>query len=775
MEKSQTVQNQMIPSQQGAWKDLALHTIGWKAFQDLCGQICEVLFNAPTESFRETGDQGLDGFLYLGKNSLPTILQCKYSSVPGRTAALSDLTQEDEKIKYLINQGNTESYIFMTNCSLSADMANKYRSHLREMGFSKPHILGKQYIIRAIRSSNKLRALVPQVYGLGDLSAIMDARKAEQTAAILGHWKSTLHSYVPTRSHRSAVEALMEHGIVLLLGNPATGKSTLAAVLTTLASESEKGRRFKVSGAKQLMQIWNPNEKDGFYWVDDAFGANQLRDEYVGDWAEGFEDLAVALNAGNKFVLTSRRHIYMAAKPRLGTRNLHALSTGNAVVKVDEYSDEEKSRILYNLIKFGKQPTFWKTSVKHFLGDVAKNEPFVPGVIKRLADPVFTKRIPMSRDGLLGFLREPETHLIDVISELRPAQIAALSLIFVHNGTLPRSAIHSELAEKVEALYGVEKSAIEASLVEMTGSFVEESSENTDKFWIYEHPTILDAVTEYIRRNNSMLELFVEGASINTLLSNVVCDGSASIRDAMVLPKNLNNNVVRRIVRSEDILDINKAIFGFIARRSSNEFLRDVIGAFPNLFKRSVVHSVNVTNDVKIIAAAKAHRIGLLENSIRIELATLLEASISSASDSSILESDLILNLIEPKNLLRIGGKLIGEIIPNMSGAADQIGDDADLDIDPDDVFSDLQGFLDSAKELFEDCKFAEDALSSAEDGIDDAHHHLRRRQEEKEKEEEEEGRREYARAFGYVPREALPLNSHRRARARDLFDDVDE
>lgn len=29
----------------GPWSDLALHTIGWRAFQDLCSQVCEVVLS----------------------------------------------------------------------------------------------------------------------------------------------------------------------------------------------------------------------------------------------------------------------------------------------------------------------------------------------------------------------------------------------------------------------------------------------------------------------------------------------------------------------------------------------------------------------------------------------------------------------------------------------------------------------------------------------------------------------------------------------------------
>ena len=49
----------------GPWSDLALHTIGWRAFQDLCSQVCEVMLKRPVENFREAQDGGHDAVLLI--------------------------------------------------------------------------------------------------------------------------------------------------------------------------------------------------------------------------------------------------------------------------------------------------------------------------------------------------------------------------------------------------------------------------------------------------------------------------------------------------------------------------------------------------------------------------------------------------------------------------------------------------------------------------------------------------------------------------------------
>ncbi|HCX11554.1 MAG TPA: hypothetical protein DHU81_14690, partial [Hyphomonas sp.] len=71
----------------------------------------------------------------------------------------SDLTAEISNVQELVKAGQADTYVFMTNMSVDAPVAAAMRTKLRELGVRKPHILGRQYIVRAIRSSARLRAL----------------------------------------------------------------------------------------------------------------------------------------------------------------------------------------------------------------------------------------------------------------------------------------------------------------------------------------------------------------------------------------------------------------------------------------------------------------------------------------------------------------------------------------------------------------------------------------------------------------------------------------
>ncbi len=417
----------------GPWTDLALHTLGWKAFQDLCAQTCEEILKLPVEIYREAQDGGQDA-VFLSRNRkgkklpMPATIQCKFTSRAASGLKPFDLKREENHIISLKNEGQVETYILMTNMTVDGPVAVSIKKRLRELSVIHPHVFGKEFLTRVIRASPRLRALVPRVYGLGDLSTILDERQATQTKALLGHMLPTLSVYVPTRPHLQAVRTLAKHHIVLLLGDPATGKSTIAAILATIASEHADHTCYKADGPEGLLDSWNPDAPSAFYWIDDAFGPNQPREDFIDRWITIMPKVQAAIAAGNQFVLTSRRHIYEAAKPKLGSRNHPLFRDGEAIVNVGALTPHEREQILYNHIKAGKQSSLWKARVKPQLASLANESSLLPEIARRLGDPAYTKQITTTNDSLLKFIREPKAHLIQTIDELSKLHRAVLTL-----------------------------------------------------------------------------------------------------------------------------------------------------------------------------------------------------------------------------------------------------------------------------------------------------------------------------------------------------------
>lgn len=678
----------------GPWSDLALHTIGWRAFQDLCSQVCEVVLGRSVEIFREAQDGGQDAVFLIpaGNGALPIgTVQCKHTSDAARTLKISDLTAELDHVEELVKAGQADTYAFMTNMSVDAPVAAAMRAKLRELGVRKPHIFGRQYIVRVIKSSSRLRALVPQVYGLGDLTSIVDERLSEQSRALLDSWIPKLRTYVPTQAHRAAVNAISEHGVVLLLGNPSSGKSAIGAIVSTIASENPNNTVLALTSPRDFEAGWNPNDPGRFFWIDDAFGSNVLRDDYVQDWASAFSKLQAAIKHGNRFLLTSRKHIYEAARRRLGQRNLAQFVDGSAVVDVGELTFEEKTQILYNHINFGEQSQSWRSSVKPHLTAVAAVSNFLPGIAERLGDPNFTKGLAPRESSLVRFMEEPTEHLIDTINALDDHLQAALILVYVHQAGFDPSNHDASAAQAVAELTGYPLSKIQDCFAELKGSFLKLSGSR----WTFAHPTISDALTEILRQRPHMMAALLRGATIDTILSSFTCEGSPHIQDALLIPAALDDALVARLGRTPDELHRNRMLFHFLSYRSSEAVFVKTVEQFPNLLRRFCWRSDLASNDPKIATCARAHHLGVLPDDLHSEIADRLESAMLSDLDVSFFDEPQMLAAIPALRLIEMGLALRTTVLPSIEERIDEIVADADLDEEPDSHFNKLLDILD--------------------------------------------------------------------------------
>jgi hypothetical protein len=150
---------------QGPLNNLALHTLGWKAFQDLCAQICEVALQQVVSVYREAQDGGQDAVFLLrdrdGKVTTGTV-QCKFTSDPYCRLKPYHLTEEKKVIRELVKKNLAHTYYFITNMGIDAPDAVSIRDDLIHLGITEPHVLGRDWITLQIRESARLRALVPR-------------------------------------------------------------------------------------------------------------------------------------------------------------------------------------------------------------------------------------------------------------------------------------------------------------------------------------------------------------------------------------------------------------------------------------------------------------------------------------------------------------------------------------------------------------------------------------------------------------------------------------
>ena len=495
--------------------------------------------------------------------------------------SLKGLSDELKKTVRLAYRGLADNYIIMTNYHVSGVSDEIIRgAFLKIKEIKNIFIFGSDWITLKIRESNRLRMLVPRVYGLGDLSQILDDRAYTQANEILKSMGEDLSKFVVTAPHKKSAKALIEFGFVLLLGEPASGKSTIAASLSLGAIDIWGCSTLKIRDADEFMERWNPLEPRQFFWVDDAFGATQYQRETSNAWNKAFPAMDAAIKKGARILFTSRDYIYRAAQSDLKTLAFPLLKESQVIINVQDLERSEKEQILYNHIKLGNQDVVFKKKVKPFLPNIVESSHFLPEIARRLGNKFFTKNIHFSKEAVLQFVENPIDFLVDVICTMDRDSRAALALIFMGGGSI-ESPIHltPEALEAVNLIGGTQFGVREA-LNNMDGSLVKLYHIGGSSRWIFKHPTISDAFDSIIAGDHELLDIFLTGTRINKLISEVTC-GDVGLKGAkLIIPES------RYVLLLERIKEINNSyvLYVFLAYRCDKAFLNKYIQQNPNIF-----------------------------------------------------------------------------------------------------------------------------------------------------------------------------------------------
>jgi len=605
-----------------------LHRLGWNSFQQLCLTIAREVLGQTVQSFLDSNDAGRDGAFAGSWTRSPGqhfsgnfVIQCKFSSKAGSLLTKSGIAEEIPKVRKLVSNGLCDVYILMTNAGMSAKQEAQIKAALSGAGVRNVLICGSTWIEDQIRESTRLRMLVPRVYGLGDLSQILDQRAYAQASAVLESLRDDLAKVVITESYRKAVNALDEHGFVLLIGEPAAGKTTIASMLAMAAADKWKSSVLKLADPAKVVERWNVDEPSQFFWIDDAFGVTQYESPLVHGWNHSLVQVKTMLRRGARIVMTSRDYIYKRARQDLKESAFPLLSESQVVIDVHDLSDLEKQQILYNHVKLGKQTAEFRATLQPHLEYMAAHPRFIPETARRISDPLFTNDLYMSKYHLGEFVEKREQLLLEVIQSLDASSKAALGLIYMRKDHL-ESPIMLQGSEPnaIERLGSTLGQCIQA-LDALNGSLVTHMHVDDQPVWRFKHPTIGDAYAATLAFSPDLLGIFLSGSSTENLLSQVTC-GNVGVEKAVIVPKSLFPTMIQRLrdfsasnqykVGSMSSWGARWTLYRFLANRCSKDFLAAYLEQSPDVLQRVAKPGLNLSAVSEVDLAVRLHEFGLL-------------------------------------------------------------------------------------------------------------------------------------------------------------------
>ena len=659
-----------------------LHSLGWKSFQQLCHTVIREILGQTVEPFLDSHDGGRDGaftgkWTSAGQEDLsgPFVFQCKFTSKANYSLKASDFSDEIDKVKRLVNQGICRSYVLMTNAGVSGDREKEIIKLLNAAGVEQVRILGSTWIIDQIRENKRLRMLVPRVYGLGDLSQILDDRAYDQAQSILESMRDDLAKVVVTDAYRRSIAAIDEYSFVLLIGEPASGKTTVASLLSMSAIDQWNASILKLDHPDDVTTHWNPNESSQFFWLDDAFGVTQYDESLVSRWNYILPKIQAMLHRGAKIVMTSRDYIYNRARNDLKGSAFPLLNESQVVIDVHELSIQEKEQILYNHVKLGNQTRSFRTKIKPHLQKAASHPLFIPETARYLGSRFFTKDLVISARNVCHFVEKREELLQEVLRGLDTDSRAALALIYMRNGRL-ESPIQLQESETLaiahqDSTFGGCLSALDA----LKGNLVRLSSVNGDRVWQFSHPTIGDAFAEILAQNPEQIEILIQGTEPERLLGQITC-GDVGLEKAVVVPRGLFPQIIEKLrllrqgesytTESFSASRAKNSLHSFLTSRCSPEFLSSYLEHDSDLLTEICEPGLSLDVVPEVSLAKHLHELRLLPDRHRKKFVNAVSDYAVDGQDASALDDESVQSLFTEDELTELVRRIRSQTLPRL-------------------------------------------------------------------------------------------------------------
>ena len=701
-----------------------LHSLGWKSFQNLCVAIAGEVWGQVVQSFFDSRDGGRDGAFHgtwrpqKGESFQGSFTaQCKFTAKAGKTMQLSDLDNELEKAGRLASRGLADNYILFTNAHLTGATEEAVRKTFEAIpGIRHFAAYGHERISQFIRESPRLRMLVPRVYGLGDLSQIFDERAYAQAREVLSALGDDLAKFVITDAYRKSAKALVEHGFVLLLGEPACGKSTIAAALAVGALDEWGCFTVKVRDADDFVRHSNPHEPKQFFWVDDAFGSTQFDWSSAVAWNRVFPHVQAAIRRGARVLFTSRDYIYRSARDYLKESALPVMKESQVVIRVEHLSKAEREQILYNHIRLGRQKKEFKGVLKPLLSGVASNQRFSPEIARRLGNPVFTQHLLVTKSALDEFVSHPIELLCEIIRTLDADSRSAIALVFMRGGTLPSPVEMTPDEERAVTLLGGSAGGVRAAMTALDGSLLMRSFLAGSYVCRFKHPTIRDAFATLVAEDIELMDVYLAGTPVERLFGEVSC-GDVGIEGVkVVIPSGRYNSLIDRVHRFMTTNMTNKwAAHRFLGHRCDREFLIAYIGRNPEFISNLHVGPyLYAVSDVDVLV--RLQEFGILPEDKRRQVVSDIRELAVDIPDAGFL-NDNVRDLLTSEELAEIIERVRTVLLPDLDTQIDSWRQSYNGDHDPEDHFRELVGALqDYRREFAED----EEAIAQLDSALDE-------------------------------------------------------
>lgn len=486
-------------------------------FEELTKDLLSAELNLDFRSFANGPDGGIDLRFSSANEDSGIVVQCKrYKSA---ASLMAELKKERKKLDAM--NPVPVRYIL----SLSIDLSPPKIDELAEL--FKPYIHSTNDIFTPKHLNSMLHrheAVERRHYKLwisssNVLKTIMASSVANYTGLIEEKIKKTLEVYSHTPSFDEAMDALRDHGFIVIAGEPGVGKTTLAEVMSYYLLGDKSFNELvalpgDINDALRVMSS-DPSAKQLFLF-DDFLGTNYL--DYKISRKEDGVFRALIENIGhlkkNKaLIMTTREYILSQAQQSVVIFKDDDFMSGKYVIDLSKYSKEVKAKILCNHLSLSNMP---EEHLEYFVRNkIYRDIINHPNYSPRLIEAINKQRLwegctPESfGEKIIDLFNNPWMLYEDIYENKITEYERDIMLVMMSIGrSVSMDALYHAVSSFNQSITEIQ---FQKSIDILEGTFLKTATDESDRIIVSVlNPTIYDFVTHYHRKHSSYIQKLIK-------------------------------------------------------------------------------------------------------------------------------------------------------------------------------------------------------------------------------------------------------------------------